>query len=347
MQTQKPIFRFGNAPHKDASWVAASLRRSASCGESHIHLARLGVVALAPNAGRPKHGVTRMAKRRGPMILLSLWTGFGLDTAPTRREEAAPVAVLEDSPTEPINAWAALMGAGMAIQSERPARAKALAQSAEASGILDGSFLARLAIAWVELGDLERASKLRERIRTPGALVSLLDGELALGRGDPDAALFAMSGRADFASERLRGIAFSDLGRFREALAAFSRALVASPGNAECLAWREWTLFEAGVQRDARQETLGKMARQRLDTLPRLLLAKMQLARGDEESARANLESARTGNRMSYRAGVLLAERWMVRGEREKARAALEASLSLAPEYQPAKDALARLMHRS
>jgi Flp pilus assembly protein TadD len=159
-----------------------------------------------------------------------------------------------------------------------------------------------------QLGETARLRSLAGGKGDAGDITSLVDAELAVVRGMPDAAVDSVAARTDRRARVVRFYALLDLGRPADALIEIEAAQRLAPHDRRITAYVALAHARAGDDADAEQAlaTLEKLADS--DAVARLLLGEALLARGQVEEGRRQLEDAKSGHPLAYRALVRLAE---------------------------------------
>jgi tetratricopeptide (TPR) repeat protein len=230
--------------------------------------------------------------------------------------------------------------------------------AAQASGLDEPRFLARIALARLDRGKVADAGLLRQKIRyfgtAPGRdpMALLLDAELFMATGMPDDALAAVGDNPTLRAHLVKGRALLDLGKAKAGLAEFDLALKIAPDDQRTKAYAELArvlvaLLPGGERGkgDAAFEALQKLARSSVSGQVRYVFAEAHLARGNSEDARRNFEASLEGdNPLAYRARTRLAEIYLIAGRDDDAEKMLREALTQSPVYAPARAGLGRLL---
>ncbi|RMH40043.1 MAG: hypothetical protein D6689_14955 [Deltaproteobacteria bacterium] len=228
---------------------------------------------------------------------------------------------------------------------------------ASATGIDAPRFLARVALAQLDLGRVEAALKARRRIRWAGAepdrypLVAALDAELLLASGLADAAVANVDGIDAPVVRKVRGRALFDAGKYEDALAELDKAATLAPGDPEVAMWREAARYVVGgrARRDADQ-ALTKLGLQAKAKDAKTVHGLALRIAGRADAARRRFEqsledvSDEYPNALAYRAHVELARMALDGGALEAAEKHLKAALDQNPTYLPARALMGRTL---
>jgi tetratricopeptide (TPR) repeat protein len=230
-----------------------------------------------------------------------------------------------------------------------------------ATGPIEPRFLARVAIARAQLGDLAGAAQARAGVTWYGnakpetdPVVAQADAMLLLASGRPETALATAKGDT-IRARILRGQALLDLGRAKDAQVELDAAFTAAPDTVEIEIFREEArmIAGAGKDRDAAASALDKIAREANTKLGRHAQGVALLAiGGDAKDARNRLTQALDGitdeqpNPVAYRTHAALAQLALAATppDLDAAAAALEAATTANPGYLPALALRARVM---
>ncbi len=230
-----------------------------------------------------------------------------------------------------------------------------------ATGPTDPRFLARVAIARTQLGDLAGAAKARAEVTWYGAtkpetdpVVALADAALLLASGRPETALATAKGDT-LRARVLRGQALLDLGRAKDAQVELDAAFDAAPDTVEIEILREQArmIANTGKDREAAASALDKIAREANTKLGRHAQGVALLAiGGDSKDAKNRLTQALDGitdeqpNPVAYRTHAALAQLALAATppDLDTAATALEAATVANPGYLPALALRARVM---
>ncbi len=255
--------------------------------------------------------------------------------------------------------WAALARGALLASVDADAADRALDTVPSSAG---HRALLWLALLRIDRGEIVEAGRLGALVAEAGdpSLRGMLDAELSLARGLPEAALAAAGVREDARARIVRGRALLDLGRAEDAEAELRRARVLLPGDPAVVSLHLLARALAGEDRDGALRELQQLASAGEGMgLARLHLGEARLALGHEGVARAELERARDGNPQAYRAHLRLAELTLTRFQRDRkvrgdarhaaralggVEATLRAALAQSPELSPARALLGRYL---
>jgi len=229
---------------------------------------------------------------------------------------------------------------------------------AAAAGLDDPRFLARKALAHLELGDFKEGTDARAAIEWYGPedkrdrdpLVTVIDAELYLARGLPESALAKLEGVDGVRAARARGLALLDLNKPEEAKEAFDAGLKLAPDDTDLQAWREAALYIGSkAERTRADEALAKLGRKSNSKVPRYVHGRAlyfaDRARGARDKLELSLEDVgeEYPNRYGFRAHVLLAKMAFAEDKVSSARKHVEAALEQNQGYLPAKALAGRI----
>ncbi len=237
----------------------------------------------------------------------------------------------------------------------------ALKAASSSVGPQEPRFLARLGLARISQGRIVDAAGARSAVRWFAAdpqsnpLVTLLDVELLLARGLPQAALDALEGASGGRAAVARGRAYFDLGNASKALSSFQEALKTSPDDIELQAWTEAAIMVSN------EGSIRKKADEALDSLGRKATTKtaryvhgMALARiGKSGLAHEKLSrsvddmSDAFPNPLAYRSFLELGRLAYKKGKTDVALEALSQASEANPGYLPTRDLLGQVLVES
>jgi len=292
------------------------------------------------------------------------WAYIGRSLARSERSAEGAAAVddlnvgLSDKAGPRIAAWKTIAMASTNRQLEDyDAFAKSISP---AIGVRDPRYLARVALANLDIGKIKEALKIRQAIRwasakpQPHPLVATLDAELFLATGLPDAAVTALDDVAGLGARVARGRALIEMGKAEDALAELDAALEIAPDDREVEMWREAARYIANKSdRDEADAALSRISRQSKAKDVRYVHAVALLAVGKTKQAREELERSleeitdEYPNALAYRAHTQLAELDLVEDRMQSAELHLKAALAQNPSYLPARGMMGRVLVRA
>jgi tetratricopeptide (TPR) repeat protein len=220
-------------------------------------------------------------------------------------------------------------------------------------------FLSRYALARILQGDLKNAAIALSEVKwygsgkpEPDPLVTLVNGALHLAAGTPEAALETLGKLDGTRAQILRGQAFLDMGKYKDALAELDAAQASAPDSLEVKIWRELAvvLTSTGKARTDAAEELEKTSRCAKSKIGRHAHGVSMLLTGDLKEARRRLEQALENVTpeepapLSYRSRVALATIERTEGNLDAATTQLEKALEDNAGYLPARLELAKVL---
>jgi tetratricopeptide (TPR) repeat protein len=228
----------------------------------------------------------------------------------------------------------------------------------QAVGVKDPRFLARVALLRIAQGELQSAAVARTSIRwyaekpQPHPLVKLVDAELFLARGLPEAALAEVGKDDGLRAAKLRGRALLDNNQPKEALIEFEGALEISPDDleAQVLAEAAKMVSLTGDDRRKADQALDKLGRKAKSKAAKFVHGWALLATGQRSLARTKLEqsiddlSDEYPNHLAYRSHVALAQLSAAEGKTDEAIEHAKKAVEQNGGYLPAHDVLGRLL---
>ncbi len=237
----------------------------------------------------------------------------------------------------------------------------ALNAAAKSTGPQQPRFLARLGLARIAQGRIVDAAGARSAVRWYAAdpqsnpLVTLLDVELLLARGLPQAALDALEDASGGRVALARGRAYFDLGNASKALASFQEALKTSPDDIELQAWTEAAIMVSneGSIRNEADEALDSLGRKATTKTARyvhgMALARIGKSSLAEEKLSRSVDdmSAAFPNPLAYRSFLELGRIAYKRGKTDVALEALREASKANPGYLPTRDLLGQVLVES
>ncbi len=252
-----------------------------------------------------------------------------------------------------LEAWKHLALGAVYTRLEDFEKSKAELDAAASSGNVEPRFLARVALARLDRGQIVDALRLRTLIRgvsdvkTRDPVGAVLSAELLLTAGLPRDALETLGAeRTDVRARLARGRALLDAGDPAKAEKELAAALAAAPGDLRAEAFHELARVAAKMQTRQALEALQKLARASVSPTPRYVLGEAYVLLGQSSDAKRELEAsiAAEGNPLAYRARTRLAEIHIAAGQPAEAEKALRAALDQAPGYAPAHATLGRIL---
>jgi tetratricopeptide (TPR) repeat protein len=292
------------------------------------------------------------------------WGYIGRSLARSERSIEAVEAVddlnvgLSDPAGAKVEAWKVLALATTHLQLEDyDAFAKNLTT---AVGIKEPRYLARVALANLDLGKVKVALEIRGRIKWASAspqthpVVATLDAELFLATGLPAVALSNLESVPGLGAHRARGRALFDTGKYEDALAELEAATKIAPDDREAVMWREASRYLADrKQRKDAEAELDKIARAAKAKDVKTVLGLALLRGGEMRAGRERLDQSVTDltdeypNPLAYRANVELGRMELDEDDLQSAEKRAKAALEQNEGYLPAHGLMGRVLVRA
>ncbi|HUH03809.1 MAG TPA: tetratricopeptide repeat protein [Kofleriaceae bacterium] len=229
-----------------------------------------------------------------------------------------------------------------------------------AIGVNEPRFWARVGLARLLGGNVRGAAEARQRVlwyaaegtpREEDPLVLVLDAELSLALGRPQAALAKAGKTEGLRGHRLRGRALFDQGDYADSIAELERGIEVAPEDRELRAYllaARAIHTQGAARREALEElaTAGSMSNSKL---PSYLQGFALMQHGKLEDARYALEKSVTDisvaepNPLAYRSHLALGELALLKGKVDTALDHLQKSAEVNAVYLPTLAALARV----
>ena len=232
-------------------------------------------------------------------------------------------------------------------------------EMAKASGPREARFLARVALARFLQGRIGDAATALDQVKwftngkaDPDPLVTLVNGALQVAAGTPEAALDTLTKLDGTRAELLRGLAYIDLKKYKEAQDELAAAAARAGDNLEVKVWRLMadTVASTGAARETAAAELEKVSRKAESKVGRHAHGMAMLLTGNLDEARRRLEQALTDvsdvqpNPVAYRTRVGLATIERQAGNLDAATTQVEEALKVNPGYLPARIEMTKVL---
>jgi tetratricopeptide (TPR) repeat protein len=229
----------------------------------------------------------------------------------------------------------------------------------KAVNVSEPRFLARVALARILAGDLEKAGEVRDRIRwyanepEPHPLVTQVNAEIHWHTGDARAALETIGDAPGVRAGWLRGRAHFALGDFKQAREELNQVLEKAPDDLMLQVWTHAARLAApadAAEASRAREELERLGRAAKTKAARYPYGIALIALGRTAAAREELEAsleeltAEQPNPLEYRAQVALAGLDVAAGKIGDAAPRLQRATEINPGYLPALDLYGQLL---
>lgn len=229
-----------------------------------------------------------------------------------------------------------------------------------AIGVNEPRFWGRVGLARLMGGNVRGAAEARQRVlwyapegtpKEEDPLVRVLDAELSLALGRPQAALSKAGKTEGLRGHRLRGRALFDQGDYADAIREIEHGLEIAPEDRELKAYLQAAIaiHEKGTKRREALDALADLGPSSKSKLPSYLQGFVLMQVGKVEDARYALEksldgvSAEEPNPLAYRSHLALGELALQKGQLDKALDELQKSAEVNAVYLPTLAALGRV----